>query len=283
MTGAPGRVMKMQVSMIVRMCRRVLAALLILAAGLTTASCATNKTIVPTGLLDADKFLFDRGTELLGKRKWSQAREYFRQIVDNYPQSSYRPDSKLAMGDTYLGENNAESLVLAQNEFKEFLTFFPTSVRADYAQYKMGLTHFRQMPAADRDQSETKLALVEFATFLSRYPNSALLDEVKSKLRDTRSRLSESDFKVGFFYWRAKWYPGAIERLQAVLKSDPDYPARDAVYFHLADCYVKMGNLAQALPYFDKLIAEFQASKFLEISKTQSASIKQKMADLMKK
>ena len=132
--------------------------------------CAKNKSVVPTGMLEADKFLFERGNELIGKKKWFQAREYFRQLVDNYPQSNYRPDAKLGLGDTYLGENSAESLVLAQNEFREFLTFYPTHPRADYAQFKLGMCHFEQMLAADRDQTETKEAVAELTAFVRAVP-----------------------------------------------------------------------------------------------------------------
>ena len=57
-----------------------------------------------------------------------------RQVVENYPNSMHRPDAKLGVGDTYLGEKTAESLVLAANEYREFLTFYPTNPRADYAQ-----------------------------------------------------------------------------------------------------------------------------------------------------
>jgi len=41
------------------------------------------------------------------------ARTYFMQIVDGYPQSPFRPDAKLGMGDSYLGENSPEALVSA--------------------------------------------------------------------------------------------------------------------------------------------------------------------------
>jgi outer membrane protein assembly factor BamD (BamD/ComL family) len=41
----------------------------------------------PTGTPDPDKFLFDRGSENLGRKRWIVAREYFRQLVDSYPQS----------------------------------------------------------------------------------------------------------------------------------------------------------------------------------------------------
>ena len=49
--------------------------------------------------------------------------------------------------------------MLAINEFREFLSFYPTQPRADYAQYKLGMAHFRQMRAPQRDQTETRDAI----------------------------------------------------------------------------------------------------------------------------
>jgi len=255
---------------------RSLAAAGVIAVLAMSPACSREKNIVPTGILEGDKYLMDRATELVAKKKWFQAREYYRQLVDNYPQSNYRPDAKLGLGDTYLGEKSAESLVLAQNEFREFLTFYPTNARADYAQYKLGMCHFQQMLAPDRDQTETKEAIAELMLFVQRYPQSALLEEGRQKLREARNRLSESEYKVGFFYWRNKWYPGAIERFKAVMKNDPDFPKRDAVYYHLGDSLVKMGRRAEALPYFDRLVKEFERSEYL--AKAQLA-MKEEPAD----
>jgi outer membrane protein assembly factor BamD len=95
------------------------------------AACAQKTGNLPPGTADADKFLFDRGSEAAKERKWIDAREYLRNLVDNYPQSPYRPDAKLALGDTYISESTTESLLLGANEFREFLTFYPTHPRAD--------------------------------------------------------------------------------------------------------------------------------------------------------
>src|SRR5438874_2887486 len=117
------------------------------------AACAgSTRNAVPTGTTDPDKFLFDKGTTALNKKKWLTSREYFKQVTETYTQSQFRPNAKLGIGDTYLGEGTAEALVLAINEFKEFLAFYPTNERADYAQYKLALAHYKQMRAPQRDQ-----------------------------------------------------------------------------------------------------------------------------------
>jgi outer membrane protein assembly factor BamD len=244
-----------------------------------SAACGASRSVVPPGTAQADEFLFERGQEELKERHWLNAREYFRQIVDNYPQSPYRPDAKLAVGDTYIGEDSAESLVLAANEFREFLTFYPTNARADYAQYRLAVAYAEQMLAPDRDQSATREVIKELQMFFDRYPNSTLMPDARKLMRDAKDRLSESSFRVGQTYYKMKWYIGAINRFREVLKSDPEYTGRDAVYFHLAESLLRSDNKpetkAEALPYYERLIEEFEQSEYLENARKRVAELKQ--------
>ena len=238
-------------------------------------ACASSpRGVVPAGTVEPDKFLFDKGTDALNGRKWLTAREFFKQVTETYTASAYRPDAKLGIGDTYLGEGSAEALVLAINEFTEFLSFYPTNRRADYAQFKVAMAHFRRMRLPQRDQTETRAALREFDTFVSRYPNSSLMAEAKAKQRETRDRLSEADYQVGYFYYRQKWYPGAIDRFKQVLKDDPGFTGRDSVYFYLAESLVKVKKEAEALPYLEKLVQEFEKSEHLLIAQKLITDLK---------
>jgi outer membrane protein assembly factor BamD len=236
----------------------VAAALAVLLAG---TACAGKKEIVPTDPALADQFLFRRGNEELAKKHWVDAREYFRQIVENYPGSSFRAEAKLGLGDAYLGEKSSESLVLAANEYREFLTFYPTNPKADYAQYKLAMTSFEQMRAPDRDQTPTREALNEFDTFFTRYPNSPLTDEVRAKWRMARDQLSDSSFGVGLFYFKNRWYPGAIDHFREIIKEDPGFSGLDRVYFYLAESLARTDKKAEAIPLFDRLVSEYKASE----------------------
>lgn len=238
------------------------------------AACSTRQTTPPPGTAQPDRFLFERGNESLQMEEWLDARTYFQQIVDGYPQSPFRPDAKLGVGDTYLGEGTAESFVLAANEFREFLTFYPTHPRADYSQYKLAMSHFRQMRAPERDQTETKAALVEFDVFFQKFPNSSLTPEVKQNWRIARDRLSEASYRVGLHYYRSRWYPGAIDRFREVLRDDPGFTGRDAVYFYLAESLARTDKRAEAIPYFERLLAEFDSSDHLEDAKVRLEALK---------
>lgn len=245
--------------------RAVGAALLLATFAVLAGACATSgpRTKVPAGERQPDKFLFDRGNEALEKKKWMQAREYFQTIVETYPQSPHRADAKLGVGDSLIGEGSLASSVQAIQEFREFLSFYPTHARADYAQYKLAMAHYYQMAKPERDQTETRECLREFDAFFERYPNSAIMPDARKFHREARDRLSESEYRVGYFYYRSRWYPGAIDRFQKLMKADPDYTSRDAVYFYLAEAEIKVYRPAEAVPLLQKLVDEFQQSEYL--------------------
>ena len=176
--------------------------------------------------------------------------------------------------------------MLAVNEYREFLSFYPTHRRAYYAQYKLGMCHFYQMHGPDRDQSETLEAIAELTTFVNRYsqvnPNdpdaethTKIADDGRAQLREARDRMSDSDYRVAYFYLQTqKFPPAAIDRFNAILKNDPEYSRRDAVYFYLAQALIKMKRPTEALPLLDRLIDEFETSEYLEQAKKLSETLK---------
>ena len=238
---------------------------------LTLSACASGPKKPPVGTLEPDKFLWERGTEELNKKRWLTSREYFRQLMDSYPQSQYRADAKLGLADSYLGEGSAESNVLAVNEYREFLSFYPTHKRAYYAQFKLGMCHYNQMHGPDRDQTETKEAITELTAFVQRYSRpeeNPLLDEGRARLREAKDRMSDADYRVAVFYLKTqKFPPAAITRFKAILTDDPEYSRRDGVYFYLAQALIKMKQEKEALVYLDRLTVEFEQSEYLEQSK----------------
>jgi outer membrane protein assembly factor BamD len=260
----------------IRMTKLKLSTLLLIA--LVASACATGgRRQPPAGTTEPDKFLFDRGTENIQRKRWIYAREYFRQLVDSYPTSRYRADAKLGIGDSYLGERSAESYVLAINEYREFLNFYPTHERAHYAQYQLAMAYFNQMRSPMRDQTETRDAIRELNTYIARYADKPLIGEARQKLREAKDRLADWDVGVAVHYYRIKWYPGAVGRLMPLISgptADPEYTRRDAVYYYLGESLLKVQRPAEALPYFERLIKEFEQSEYLDDAQKRVAEIK---------
>ena len=155
------------------------------------------------------------------------------------------------------------AIVLAANEYREFMAFYPTDPKDDYAQYSIAMSYFRQMKDADRDQTNTREAVAEFETFFQRFPNSGLTAEVREKWRIARDRLSEATFDVGVTYFKGRWYPGAVDRFTEVIKDDPSFTHIDAVYYYLAESFARADRKAEAIPLFDR-VTGYKSSEYAD-------------------
>jgi outer membrane protein assembly factor BamD len=239
----------------------------LLASALSACATGLGTRMPVAGEQDADKYLFDAGSEGLKRRRWLQAREYFRRLVDTYPTSQYRQDAKLGIGDSFLGEGRVETYILAASEFREFLRFFPLAPRADYAQYRLALSQVRQVLRPERDQTATYEAIKELELFIKQYPDSQYLPDVLKLEREMRDRLAEHEFLVGRHYFRTRWYPGAVSRLERLMKDDPKFTRRDEVYYYLGESLYRLNRKTDALPWYQKLVEEFAVSEYLEEAK----------------
>jgi len=254
--------------------QRVLGAACLLIIVTAATGCAGKKDNLPPDPAVADQFLMQKGREALVKKRWIEAREYFREVIDNYSSSPLRPEAKLALGDSFLGEASTEALVLGANEYREFLTFYPRHSKAETAQYNLAMTYFKQMRKADRDITSTKEAIAEFEIFFQRYPESPLTPEVKQKWRVARDRVSEASYGVGLSYMKRKWYPGAIDRFNEIVRDDPGYTHMDHVYFQLAETLARADRKGEAIPLFDRVVKEYTTSEFLEKAQKRLQELK---------
>jgi hypothetical protein len=55
---------------------------------------------------------------------------------------------------------------------------------------------------------------------------------------------------------------------------DPGYTRKDSVYFYLADALEKSNQKAEALPYYERLVKEFEKSQYLEESRRRIELLK---------
>ena len=51
------------------------------------------------------------------------------------------------------------------------------------------------------------------------------------------------------------------------MKEDPAFSRIDGVYYHLAECYARADNKAEAIPLFARVVGEHKASEFFEDGK----------------
>ena len=213
----------------------------------------------------SDQIVWEAGEKAVEKKDWESARQYFRRLIDAFPQSEHQPGARIALADSYFQEGGTANYVLAVSSYREFLTLYPRHPRSDYAQFRTAESFFEQRNSPDRDQTATSEALDEYQRLLDVYPESSLVEPAREKIRECRQTLARSHFGVGYFYQRTRQaWRSAIGRYETILTDYPDFEKLDEVLYRLSECLGNAGRYAEARPHLARLRAEFPASPFAE-------------------
>jgi len=223
-------------------------------------------------LYEPDRVLFDRAMRDLKKNKFTVGRLTLQTLINTYPDSEFLPRAKYAMAESFFKENSSSSLSQAENEFKDYITFFPTSDLADDAQLKIAMTHIRRIEKHDRDNTQSRLAEVELKSMIETYPDSDLLDEAKRDLRAVQEVLADGVSAVGNFYMLHRNYAAAVSRYKEVVTKYPDYSRIPDTLFGLGEALRHAGNEPEAAIYYARIVIEHPISdRVAEAKKTLTA------------
>jgi outer membrane protein assembly factor BamD len=226
-------------------------------------SCSKKETVIDPEIASNDELLFNLGMESIEKDP-EKGRLYLRQVIDSFPKSFYAQRAKLAIADSYFEKGDEGSMIIAASEYREFISLFPLSPSASYAQYQIGMTFYKKALKPGRDQTKTEQALVEFKKVVTTYPLSDEAKQTEEKIRDCEERLAAHTLSIGELYYKRTAYKAATSRLIDILTAYPNYSEMDKVYFYLGDSYYKWEKIEESVPYFRKLITDYPQSKYAE-------------------
>jgi outer membrane protein assembly factor BamD len=234
------------------------------------AGCHKKKVTNPladVGSKQPDKVLFDRAMDLMKKNRWDQARLVLQTLINTYPDSEYIARAKLAVGDSWYAEGSTTALAQAENEYRDFETFFPNMVEASEAQMKIANIHYKQMEKADRDYTHAKRAEEEYRTMLTQYPDSPLVPEAKARLREVQEVLAEREFLIGRFYFLRESYMAAQARLQTMVDTYPLFSGADEALYMLGQIGERQADAVRA-----SKLAETQKGELIRMWTNKAAA-----------
>jgi outer membrane protein assembly factor BamD len=232
------------------MLRRLTIGLLLASCLFLTVGCRNKNVKNPLAAVDSkqpDKVLFDRAMEAMKKRKYDVARLSLQTLINTYPDSEYVARAKLAIGDAWLAEGGSAALAQAENEFRDFITFFPNMPEAAEAQLKIAEIHYKQIEKPDRDFTHARRAEDEYRQLLLQYPDSKLAQQARTRLLEVQEVLGDREYRIGRFYFLRQSYAAAIARLKTLTDTYPLYSQSDDALFMLGQAYEKQIDAIRAI------------------------------------
>jgi len=197
-----------------------------------------------------DKQLYDKALAQEKSGHFDIARLDLQTLLNTYPDSEYQMRAKLAVADCWYREGGSAALAQAEQEYKDFITFFPNAPEAAEAQMRVGDIYFKQMDVPDRDYTKALHAEEEYRTMLKQYPDAPkeIITQATQKLREVQEMLATREALNAAFYATHENWAATIARYQTVVDLYPQYSHMDDALIGLGDTYESEARIVRAQP-----------------------------------
>ena len=192
---------------------------------------------------DPPDVLYNQGLANLEGGRLSEASKKFEAIDRQHPYSEW---ARKALVMSAFASYRSGDYDTAINSSKRYLSLYPGSEEAAYAQYIMGLAYYRQIPDVTRDQKEAARAAAAMREVFEKYPDSEYADDARAKLRIARDQLAGKEMQVGRYYLERREYVAAINRFKNVVDVYSDSRHVEEALARLTEAYFAMGLTREA-------------------------------------
>ena len=187
------------------------------------AGCMTNKKDLGTPDAYANDqpagTLYNQGLTDLNAGKITAAVTSFNEVDRQHPYSEEaRKALIMSAFASYRGANYDDTIDTANR----YLSLYPGTSDAPYAEYLIGSSYFQQMPDVTRDQDVTQKAITALSDIVTHYPTSEYADDAEQKLIVAKDQLAGKDMQIGRYYLEQRNYLAAIGRFQDVVTNYQD-------------------------------------------------------------
>ena len=247
------------------------AILILFASVLMLAACAPKPTPPFNAEMD-----FKRANEKLEDKFYDDARQTFERIIRMDTEYVYAPLAQLRLADSYKMDDEPE---LALDEYRKFLDIYPRHKFAAYAQYQIGMIHFKMIKGPDRGYGPALNALAAFRALNERYPRHPYREDTAVKIAQSKETIAEHELQVGSFYMKNGAYHGATERFEGILNDFPEYAENPQFLGRLAVAYEGLERKEDSERMLGELKKLFPDSKYLKKAKKDIRKIQEKRAE----
>lgn len=254
--------------------------LLLLCVFLFSCSNKLTKTLKST---DSD-YKLKVGENYFAQKKYDKAQIIFEDLFPVFKGTAKFEDLyyKYAYTEFYLKDYSS-----AENLFKTFVETFPTSGKAEEADFMRAFCYYKQSPKVDLDQTSTSKTIGQFQAFINNHPLSARIPEATSIIDESRGKLEEKDFKSAQLYFNLGFYKAAAISFKTLMENYPDSYKSDEYQLMVVNSYYLYASNSieeKQAERFDKVINEcvefterFPESKLIKsIQEFKSKSLNKK-------
>jgi len=222
-----------------------LIAAVLVGAGVILSGCNTSKVGTKAAYAEDEPaaVLYNRGLGYLNAGKMTDAIKSFDEVDRQHPYSEEARKS-LVMSSFAAFRKGDYTTAIASSQ--RYLTLYPGTPEAAYAEYIIGQSYYAQIPDVTRDQKATKQALQAMQDIIAKYPDSEYADDARTRIVVTRDQLAGKEMQVGRYYLERREYVAAINRFKFVVVEYPDTRHVEEALERLVEANLALGIVPEA-------------------------------------
>jgi outer membrane protein assembly factor BamD len=187
--------------------------------------------------------VYNQGLANLEAGRMSEAARKFEAVDRTHPYSEQARKAMVMGAFTNYRMGKYEEAIGAG---QRYVSLYPNTDDAAYAQYIVGLSYFRQINDITRDQRESRRAIEAMQEVVERWPTSEYVDDAKAKIRFARDQLAGKEMQVGRYYLERREYIAAARRFRNVVETYSNTNHVEEALARLAETYYAMGLASEA-------------------------------------
>ena len=187
--------------------------------------------------------VYDEGLGRLKSSDHDGATKKFAQLSKNYPYSEWARRGLIMEAFSNYEAQKWEDAITAS---KSYLTKYPTSKDAAYAQYLLAMSNYNQIPDVARDQDRSEKALAALQELVQKYPQSEYTSDARQRIQIARDQLAGREMEVGRYYLEKRNYPAAINRFREVVSKYQTTRHVEEALERLTEAYMALGITQEA-------------------------------------
>ena len=187
--------------------------------------------------------LYNQGLANLESGDRKEAREKFEAVDKQHPYSELSRKSLLML--TFMSYRSGQYADTVATG-KRYVTLYPGSKDAAYAQYLVGMSYYRQIPDVTRDQNITAKAYTAMKVVTDRYPESEYVQDAKLKMRVAFDQIAGKEMLVGRYYQERREFLAAVNRYRRVVEQFQNTRHVEEALARLAETYYSLGLISEA-------------------------------------
>lgn len=187
--------------------------------------------------------LYNQGLANLESGRLAEASRKFDAVDRQHPYSEFARKALVMSAFTKYRQGDYDEAI---NTGKRYVTLYPSTDEAAYAQYIVGLSYFRQIRNVTQDQKEAYRTVEAMNEVVERWPESEYVEDAQTKIRFARDQLAGKEMQIGRYYLERRDYLAAIKRFRGVVEVYSNTRHIEEALARLVEAYYAMGLVSEA-------------------------------------